>query len=55
MADAIEAAAHNGVLQILVPKAPEMRTKHIPVRAATGKAAVTGKAVVTGKAAKNGA
>ena len=55
MADAIEASAHNGVLQILVPKATEARARHIPVRAGTGKAAVKGKAVVTGKAAKNGA
>ena len=55
MADAIEATAHNGVLQILVPKATEARAKHIPVRAATGKAVVTGKAAVTSKAAKNGA
>jgi HSP20 family protein len=55
MADAIEASAHNGVLQILVPKATETRARHIPVRAGTGKAAVKGKAVVTGKAAKNGA
>jgi HSP20 family protein len=54
MADAIEATAHNGVLQILVPKAPEVRAKHIPVHAGTGKAAVTG-AAVTGKAAQNGA
>jgi HSP20 family protein len=55
MADAIEATAHNGVLQILVPKATEVRAKHIPVRVGTGKTAVTSKAVVTGKAAKNGA
>ncbi len=55
MADAIEASAHDGVLQVLVPKAPEVRAKRIPVRAATGKAAVSGKAAVTGKAAKNGA
>jgi HSP20 family protein len=55
MADAIEATAHNGVLQILVPKATEARAKHIPVRAVTGKAVITGKAAMTGKAAKNGA
>jgi hypothetical protein len=55
MADAIEAAAHNGVLQVLVPKATEVRAKHIPVRAGNGKAVITGKAAVTGKAAKNGA
>jgi HSP20 family protein len=51
MADAIEATAHDGVLQIVVPKATEVRAKHIPVRAAAGKAAVTGKAPVTGKTA----
>ena len=55
MADAIEATARDGVLQILVPKAKEVRAKHIPVRAVTGKAVITGKAAVTGKAAKNGA
>jgi HSP20 family protein len=55
MADAIEASAQDGVLQVLVPKAPEVRAKRIPVRAGTGKAAVSGKAAVTGKAAKNGA
>ena len=55
MADAIEATARDGVLQILVPKATEARAKHIPVRAVTGKAVITGKAAVTGKAAKNGA
>ena len=54
MADAIEATAHDGVLQILVPKAKEALAKHIPVRAATGKTAVTGTATVTGTAAKNG-
>ena len=59
MADAIEATAHNGVVQILVPKATEVRAKHIPVRAAgkaavTGKGAVTGKAAIAGKAEKNG-
>jgi HSP20 family protein len=54
MADAIEAIAHDGVLQILVPKATEVRARHIPVRAAAGKAAVTGKAAIAGKAAKNG-
>jgi hypothetical protein len=36
-------------MQILVPEAKEVRAKRIPVRAATGKAAVTG------TAAKNGA
>jgi Hsp20/alpha crystallin family len=55
MADALEASAQDGVLQVLVPKAPEVRAKRIPVRAGTGKAAVSGKPAVTGKAAKNGA
>ena len=32
MADAIEASAHNGVLQILVPKAAEVQAKRIHVR-----------------------
>jgi HSP20 family protein len=44
MADAIEASSQDGVLQILVPKAKEVRAKHIQVRAGTGKAAVTRKA-----------
>jgi HSP20 family protein len=55
MADAIEATAWEGVLQILVPKAKEVRAKRIPVRGVTGKAAAAGKAAVTSKAAKNGA
>ena len=38
MADTIEATAQDGVLQILVPKAPEMHAKRIQVRAGTGKA-----------------
>ena len=33
MADAIEASAQEGVLQILVPKAPEVQAKRIQVRA----------------------
>jgi HSP20 family protein len=45
----IEATAQDGVLQILVPKAPEVQAKRIQVRASTGKTAVTG------KAARNGA
>jgi HSP20 family protein len=48
MADAIEATAQDGVLQILVPKAPEMHAKHIQVRAGAGKAAITGAAVKNG-------
>jgi HSP20 family protein len=47
MADAIEASANDGVLQILVPKAPEAHAKRIQVR--------TGKAVLTGTAEQNGA
>jgi HSP20 family protein len=35
-ADAIEATAHDGILQILVPKAPEAHAKRIQVRT-TGK------------------
>jgi HSP20 family protein len=54
-ADAIEASAQDGVLQVLAPKAKEAHAKHIQVRAGTGKAAITGKATATGKAAKNGA
>lgn len=48
-ADAIEATARDGVLQVLVPKAPEVHAKRIQVR--TGK----GRAAITGAAAKNGA
>jgi HSP20 family protein len=54
-ADAIEASAQDGVLQILVPKAEEVHAKRIQVRAGKGKAAVTGKAAITGTAGKNGA
>jgi HSP20 family protein len=43
-ADAIEATSQDGVLQILVPKAPEMHAKRIQVRPGKGKAAVTGAA-----------
>ena len=55
MADAIEASAQDGVLQVLVPKAPEVHAKRIPVRAGAGTAAVAGKAAVTRTAGKNGA
>jgi HSP20 family protein len=48
MADAIEATAQDGVLRILVPKAPEVRAKRIQVRASTGKAAIAGAAVKNG-------
>ena len=54
-ADAIEASAQDGVLQILVPKAEEVHAKHIQVRTGKGKTAVTGKAAVTATAGKNGA
>jgi HSP20 family protein len=46
--DAIEATANDGVLQILVPKAPEMHAKRIQVRPGTGKAAIVGAAVKNG-------
>jgi HSP20 family protein len=49
LADGIEASAQDGVLQVLVPKAPEAHAKRIQVRAGKGKA------TVSGKAAKNGA
>jgi HSP20 family protein len=48
-ADKIEASAQDGVLQILVPKAPEVRAQRIQVRA--GKV----KPVIAGTAVKNGA
>jgi HSP20 family protein len=54
-ADAIEATAQDGVLQILVPKAPEAHAKRIQVRPAKGKAAVTAKAAVPATAGSNGA
>jgi HSP20 family protein len=47
-ADAIEATAQDGVLRILVPKAPEAHAKRIQVRAGKGKAAITGAAVSNG-------
>jgi len=46
--DKIEATAQDGVLQILVPKAPEVHAKRIQVRAGKGKAAITGAAVKNG-------
>jgi HSP20 family protein len=54
-ADKIEASAQDGVLHVLVPKAPEVHAKRIQVRAGTGKAAMAATAAVTGQAAKNGA
>jgi hypothetical protein len=47
-ADAIEATAHDGVLQILVPKAPEMHAKRIQVRRGKSKTAIGGAAVSNG-------
>ncbi len=47
-ADAIEATAQDGVLQILVPKAPEVHAKRIPVQPGKGKAAIPGAAASNG-------
>ena len=47
-ADAIEATAQDGVLRILVPKAPEVHAKRIQVRPGKGKAAIPGVAVNNG-------
>ena len=48
-ADKIEASAQDGVLQIMVPKAPEVQAKRIQVRVGQGRAALKSDA-----AAKNG-
>jgi HSP20 family protein len=48
MADAVEASAQDGVLQVLVPKAPEVHAKRIQVRAGDGNAAISGAAVKNG-------
>jgi HSP20 family protein len=40
-ADKIEASAQDGVLQILVPKAPDVQAKRIRVRAGQGHTALT--------------
>ena len=48
-ADKIEASMQDGVLQIMIPKAPEVQAKRIQVRPGKGKAAVTA------TAGKNGA
>jgi HSP20 family protein len=48
-ADKIQASAQDGVLQILVPKAPEVRAKRIQVHVGQGQTALK-----PGKAAKNG-
>lgn len=47
-ADAIEATAQDGVLQILVPKAPEAHAKRIQVRTGKSKTAIGGAAVSNG-------
>ena len=48
-ADKIEASAQDGVLQIMVPKAPEVRAKRIQVRVGQGHTALK-----PGATAKNG-
>jgi len=48
-ADKIEASAQDGVLQIMVPKAPEVQAKRIQVRVGQGRTALK-----PGAAAKNG-
>ena len=48
-ADKIEASAQDGVLQIMVPKAPEVRAKRIQVRVGQGHTALK-----PGTTAKNG-
>jgi HSP20 family protein len=48
-ADKIEASAQDGVLQIMVPKAPEVQAKRIQVRVGKGHTALK-----PGAAAKNG-
>jgi HSP20 family protein len=48
-ADMIEASAQDGVLQIMVPKAPEVQAKHIQVRVGRGNTALQ-----PGAAARNG-
>jgi len=46
----IEATAQDGVLRVLVPKAPEVQAKRIPVRAGQPAAAVTHGGKASGKA-----
>ena len=48
-ADKIEASAQDGLLQIMVPKAPEVQAKRIQVRVGQGRTALK-----AGAAAKNG-
>ena len=45
-ADKIEASAQDGVLQIMVPKAPEVHAKRIQVRAGKGHTVLTQGATV---------
>jgi HSP20 family protein len=45
-ADKIEATAQDGVLQIMVPKAPEVQAKRIQVRAGQGHTVLTQDAMV---------
>jgi HSP20 family protein len=47
-ADKIEATTQDGLLQILVPKTPEVRAQHIKVHPGRAKPAVTAKAVKNG-------
>ena len=47
-ADKIEASAHDGVLQVLIPKAQEAQARRIQVRAGQSKPAIAGTAVNNG-------
>ena len=47
-ADKIEASTQDGVLQILVPKAPEVQAKRIQVRLGQGQAALPGAEAANG-------
>ncbi len=47
-ADKIEASAQDGVLLVLIPKAPEAHAKRIKVRASKGKPAINGTAASNG-------
>jgi HSP20 family protein len=55
-ADKIQASVQDGVLQVLVPKAPDVQAKRIRVRAGQGQAALTPGATAksAGAKAKNG-
>jgi HSP20 family protein len=46
-ADNIEASTQDGVLQIMVPKAPDVQAKRIQVRAGQGHTVLTPDAMVT--------